>query len=309
MTCDLNQKEYYFNFINRAKVDKYNYSNKVTELTENINASKSLIVENIVAIEALLGKPLSPRREITDELVDAEESLYQLTMRCLRDNDNPDDRRLLITLARYCKLIKSRTNYNKLLSLCDNRVNVTYAQYRAILETYYETVNRNLLQGFGYRYNNGLGVISINRYKLRDDVGKVVDFSATRKAKKELLDKGLKPYDKAEAKLYEEKGIPYDGVEYVKYRKGSYYYEISLSDSKIYSSRNIEFYKDKKLGKFKGMSYEELAAICNTDEEVYNLQVDTTVKLNVILIKHPEYYYKFIRNVEESRYKYRKNNR
>lgn len=309
MTCDLNQKEYYFNFINKAKVDKYKYSTKLKELTEGINAAKQFITENIEAIETLIRHPLTPRREMIDEVVDNEDYLYQLSLRCLRDEENPDNRRLLITLARYCNLLKSRIKYNKLLELCDDRVNVTYKQYRDIVERYYDGVNKALLNGFGYRYNNGLGVISINRYKLREDINKIVDYSATRKAKQELLDKGLKPYDKAEAELYANKGIPYDGVEYVKYKRGSYYYEMTLSDCKIYSSANIQFYKDKKLGKFKGMSYKDIAAICKTDDDIYNLQVDTTVKLNIILIKHPEYFYKFIRNVEESKYKYRKNNR
>lgn len=310
MTCDVNKKEYYFNFISKAKTDKTNYSNKIEELTNDINTVKPLIIEKIKDIESLLNSSITARGEIVHELVDDEDSLYQLTMRRLRDEENPTNRQLLIMLARYCRLIKSRSNYRKMLKLCDDRANVTYSQYRDIVDKYYNQVNIALLQGFGYRYGHGLGVVSINRYKLRDDVHKVVDFAATRKAKKELLDKGLKPYDKHDAELYAKQGIPYDGVEYVKYKKGSYYYEITLSDCKIYASKSIQFYKDKKLlDKFKGMSYEELAAICNTDEEIYNLQVDTTVKLNIILIKHPEYFYKFIRNVEESKYKYRKNNR
>lgn len=309
MTCDLNKKEYYFNFINKAKIDKYRYSNKIKELSENIKAAKYIIFENIEDIETLLGQQITTRREIVDEIIDNDNYLYQLAFRKLRYEDNPNNRKLLITVSRYCNLIKSKIKYNKLIKLCDLRVNVSYKDFRDIIEKYYNGVNKAILNGFGYEYNNGLGVLSINRYKLPENVDKVVDFSSTRKAKLELLEKGLKPYDKSEAELYAAKGIPYDGVEYTKYKRGSYYYEITLSNCKIYSTANIQFYKDKKLGKFKGMSYEDIAAICKTDDDIYNLQVDTTVKLNAILIKHPEYFYKFIRNVEESKYKYRKDNR
>ena len=63
-------------------------------------------------------------------------------------------------------------------------------------------VHKALLDGHAYRFSHGIGDLMINYWKYVDGVrGKIVDWNATNKRKKEILDAGLKLYDKEEAEI------------------------------------------------------------------------------------------------------------
>ena len=53
------------------------------------------------------------------------------------------------------------------------------------------------------------------------------------------------------------------------------------------------------------MSYQDMAdQLCNNLDDIVNLNVDIKYKLNILLYKYPEKYLNFVRNAEQSKYKY-----
>ena len=105
---------------------------------------------------------------------------------------------------------------------------LTYRQYCNILRTfYYEVHKQMILNGYGYVLEGCFGWICFNRVIINGEV-KMIDFAATNKKKKELIAKGLKPYNEKEAKWCKDNHIPYDGVDYKVYKNDECWYEYCL---------------------------------------------------------------------------------
>ena len=66
----------------------------------------------------------------------------------------------------------------------------------------------------------------------------MIDFAATNKKKKELIAKGLKPYNEKEAKWCKDNHIPYDGVDYKVYKNDECWYEYCLLGCRLTKLRS-----------------------------------------------------------------------
>lgn len=307
MTADIKLKEYYSEYIAKAKTDCYSYTNKLKELEETKNDLELYFKNNKQTINDI-SKEYNLNFDYTNMSLNDFNNLYHNKLsKLLVRIDNPNHRQELIQISKYCRCMDNINDYKDKLDIANNRSIVSYTKYRQLVELYYNRVQRCLLEGFGYKFQHGLGIISINRWKSRNEHDRV-NFAETRKAKLKLIAEGKKPWDNEEAKLYEAKGIPYDGIKYTVYDNNKIYYQLELQNSNVFNDRTLKYYKEKNTTTYRGMSYNDIANTCKSDEDIYNLKVDLMTKLQISLIKHPERFLKFVRDAEQDKYKFRKNN-
>ena len=74
-------------------------------------------------------------------------------------------------------------------------------------------------------------------------------------------------------------------------------YLIRFKDSKMIKDKFLQYEHTEYLAnKYRGMSYKQIAdTVCNTIEDIYNLQLDIRYKLNILLYKYPEKCLNFMR--------------
>ena len=146
----------------------------------------------------------------------------------------------------------------------------------------------------------------INYYKIDNPTKQKIDFAATNKRKKELLEKGIKLYDEKEADWYRARNIPYDGVDYRVYIDKKFFYDINFVNSSIFGKKELDYQRTEYVhAKFRGLSYQEIAdKYCNDIDDIVNLNVDIKYKLNIYLYKYPEKHNNFVRNDEQSNLNY-----
>ena len=67
--------------------------------------------------------------------------------------------------------------------------------------------------------------------------------------------------------------------------------------SKMIKDKFLQYEHTEYLAnKYRGMSYKQIAdTVCNTIEDIYNLQLDIRYKLNILLYKYPEKCLNFMR--------------
>ena len=166
-------------------------------------------------------------------------------------------------------------------------------------------VHKTLLDGHAYRFSHGIGDLMINYWKYVNGVrSKIVDWNETNKRKKEILDAGLKLYNKEEAEIYKIRGLKYDGIPYVVYKDNKEYYDIELVNCKSFSKKNIKFKHANYIpAKFRQKTPNEIANQFNSVNEIAVQDLGIRHKLIVSLEKDPTLYLKYIRNVEAVRQK------
>ena len=152
------------------------------------------------------------------------------------------------------------------------------------------------------RYEIGDLVINFWRYrdKPRDTY---VDWNATRLKKQEIIDAGLKPYDKEEAEIYKIRGLKYDGIPYVVYKTNKEFYEIQLINNGTHSYSAIKFkYANYINRELRGKDAKQLNSECKTVDDIFNLKLGLRSKLLVYLEREPNASFKYIRNVNQQKY-------
>ena len=185
---------------------------------------------------------------------------------------------------------------------------IKFNTYRKYITAYYNKVHKCVLEGMGYKFSYGIGTYVINHWKL--DTTRIkhkihLDYAATNAKKKELISKGIKLYDDKEAAWYAARHIPYDAVDYRVYKEDTNWYEFTFIKSSIFRSSNLDYQRTEYVAsKYRGMSYIQMAnQLCNTLDDIYNLQVDIKYKLNILLYKYPTKYLNYVRNAEQCKYK------
>lgn len=309
MTPDVTIKDYYLQFIHNAKTDIAEYNKNL----ENIKLIKedlyNYLFEHIEDIKNKFNIVLtSYDKEWNNKIYNSSECLYNATIKKLSIISETTDRNLLFQITKYCNILRNENKYNKLILIANNRKDIKFATYRKYVTAYYVKVHKCVLEGMGYKFNYGIGIYVINHWKL--DPKRIknkphIDYVATKAKKKELIEKGIKPYDDKEAAWYAARRIPYDGVDYRVYKESTSWYEFTFIKSNIFRSSNLEYKRTEYIAlKYRGMSYTQMAEqLCNTLEDIYNLQVDIKYKLNILLYKYPIKYLNYIRNAEQCKYK------
>lgn len=197
--------------------------------------------------------------------------------------------------ANYQKSIHDTENdikhYNKLLGL-------SLKDYTEMLRLFYTEVHKKLiLEGKGYAFGEHIGWICVNRIVLKNRK-KMVDYAATKKREKELIEKGIRIYNKEEAEWCKANGIEYIAEDKRVYKDNEYCYEIPLIDCKLPKAWDLKLtMSDYRHSKYKGKTNDDLIKECNGDiNKICELQVDLKCKVTLCDKADKLLYTKFIRN-------------
>lgn len=306
MLPDIKIKEFYLRYVFNAKRDVEKYKN----LLEEIINHKSLLYSQIESYKDKIlinyNIDLNSYYEWINKTYNKDKDLYNDIIKILKHIDDNEDRSILLNIIKYTFKLKEEFNTNRLIIIAKKREKLTLKEYKAIVHKYYMQVHKCLLEGFGYKYQGGIGTYLINYYKLNYKTKPVIDYAETNKRKKELLEKGYKLYDEKEAAWYAARNIPYDGKEYRVYLDKKFYYDFDFINSNIFKKKELDYKRTEYVhAKLRGMSYQDMAdKLCNNIDDIVNLNVDIKYKLNILLYKYPETYLNFVRNAEQSKYKY-----
>lgn len=300
MIPDIKIKDYYLQFINDAKVDIHRYNEKIKQLKELKESYIKDINDNIDNIKKYIKIDLDNyTKEWVEKTYNPTESLYQYLIVYLRKySNNNDAKKYLITLIKYCNVLRNINTYTKSIALASKRRALPLKEYKNYVYKYYCKVHKCILEGNAYRFNNGIGTLIINYWKLQK-FKPTIDYSLTKKRKLEIIAKGLRPYDVEEAKMYKAKGIPYDGVKYEVFRDATHYFDIGIFDSKICHHRAFRFQVSKSINhKFRSLGDNGLAEKYKTIDEISKLQVDIRHKINILINVDKTKYLNYVRTTE-----------
>lgn len=309
MVPDIEIKHYYRKYLEDANSDitKFQEAYEVTVALKN--DTRRFISEHKDFISSNVGIVLRDyKTEWTLGQYDSKELLVKEVTHKIEQYKDGDERIALLQLTKYCELLKKCRTLATSIKLAEKRANLTFGKYREYVAKFYQYgVQKCCIEGYAYHYGYGLGDLLISRWKF-DNTNKIkknfIDYKATNAAKAKLIAEGKTPYSKKMAEVYKLKGIKYDGVPYVVYRKDSVFYDIRMHNNRYVASRNIEFEHVEHIhNKLRGKSYEQIAEECGTRESVLNLRCDIRCKLTIYNMVDKTAYLKYIRNVEQCKYK------
>lgn len=307
MIVEVDIKDYYKAFIDNANSDIKKYQEERETNHKLLLSTKKYINNYILYINHQFNINLKENFPISwnEEKYCKDEHLSDI-IKIELDNAVGEDRIIVLQLLRYSELLKFIYDCDKKIKLAADRSKITPKQYKEYIKKYYmQAVHKTLLDGHAYRFSYGIGDIMINYWKYVNGVrSKIVDWAATRKRKQEILDAGLKVYDKEEAEIYKIRGLKYDGIPYVVYKDNKEYYDIEIANCKSFSKANIKFKHANYIPyKFRQKSPAEIASQFNTVDEIAVQDLGIRHKLVVSLEKDPSIYLRYIRNVEAVRQK------
>ena len=307
MIVEIDIKDYYKAFIDNANSDIEKYQEEINVNHKLLISTKDYIEKYILYINLQFNINLKENFNISwnEETYSEDEHLTDTINARLKDAVG-EDRIILLQLLRYSELLKFIDDCNKKIELANNRSKITPKKYKEYLKKYYmQSVHKALLDGHAYRFSHGIGDLMINYWKYVNGVrSKIVDWNETNKRKQEILNAGLKLYDKEEAEIYKIRGLKYDGIPYVVYKTNNEYYDIELVNCKSFSKNNIKFKHANYIPtKFRKRTPEDIANQFNSVDEIAVQDLGIRHKLIVALEKDPSIYLKYIRNVEAVRQK------
>ena len=307
MIVEVDITDYYKAFIDNANSDIEKYQEERKTNYDLLISTKQYIEKYILYINHQFNINLKENFPISwnKEKYCNDEHLTDIINIELKDTVG-EDRIILLQLLRYSELLKFIYNCDKKIELANNRSKITPKQYKEYIKKYYmQSVHKTLLDGNAYRFSHGIGDLMINYWKYVNGVrGKIVDWNATNKRKKEILDAGLKLYDKEEAEIYKIRGLKYDGIPYVVYKTNNEYFDIELVNCKSFSKKNIKFKHANYIpAKFRKRTPEDIANEFNSVDDIAVQDLGIRHKLVVSLEKDPTIYLRYIRNVEAVRQK------
>ena len=204
----------------------------------------------------------------------------------------------LFDLLQLAKLQKEVYDKRKEMAVCDRALLLSLNDYIELLRTFYTEVHKKLiLEGTGYRLEEPIGWICINRCKLINPRPRI-DYALTKKKRRELQDAGKRVYNKVEADWCKENNIEYNAEHDLVFRTNEYCYEIPLIGCKLENGSLYEFQtSDYRHCSIRGKSNDTLAKECNNDlNKICELKVDIRTKLNICNEVDKTLYTNFIRN-------------
>lgn len=190
-------------------------------------------------------------------------------------------------------------------------INITLKEYNEILRIYYTEVHKKIiLEGQGYSFSNGIGWICVNRCVI-DKRSPMLDYAATKKKEKELIEKGERIYNKEEAEWCARNGIEYDGKDKRVFVCNEYCYQIPLIDCKLPGSNHLKLeigdYRHRSL---RGKTNDDIIEMCNGDtRKICELPLDLKTKVTLCDKADKILYTKFIRNEAQKPITFSKTNR
>lgn len=303
MIIQIDIKDYYKAFINNANSDIEKYQEEYDTNHKILKTSKEYVSKFILYTASQFNIRLNEDFPNTwiNEKYDKDEHLKELIDINLTDAVG-EDRIILLQLLRYNETLKYCHECLRRIELAKNRSKIKLKDYKEYLRKYYmQAVHKAMLNGYAYRFGYGIGDLMINYWKYVNGVKKkIVDWNATNKRKQEILNAGLKPYDKDEAEIYKIRGIKYDGIPYVVYKTNTEYFDIELWNCKYKGNGKLRFKHSNYIPyKFRGKSVEELANMFSSIDEIAVQDLGIRHKLITCVEKDPTLYLKYIRNVDK----------
>ena len=190
-------------------------------------------------------------------------------------------------------------------------INLNLKQYTEILRSYYTEVHKKLvLEGEGYAFSGDLGWICVNRCVI-DKKHPMLDYAATKKREKELIEKGERIYNKEEADWCLRNGIEYKAKDKRVFICNEYCYQIPLLDCKLPNARSLDFkVADYRHRELRGKTNDDLINLCNNDiKKICELSLDLKTKVTLCDKVNKHLYIKFIRNENQKPFTFTKANR
>lgn len=300
MIADINIRDYYNLYIENANKDLQNYTHLLHLNRINKGHARDYIKDNINIYEDRFSINL---KEYTIEWVagvyNPSEKLYNVAYHLFIKSQDSQDNVHLTQLIKYCQSIKNVYYCELHIKEAKTRTTVLYKDYHAIVRKYYTKVQEALLEGYGYHFTKGLGDMYIARFHANKKK-KICDFDATNKKRQEILNKGLKLYDKNEAEYYKVNGWKYDGVPYIVYQNIEHIYKIKITNANNIGTKKINLEHIEYVNtNFRNKGFKQIASEITERNEIYTLPCDIKTKLNIILEFDKTQYVKFIRSTKD----------
>lgn len=304
-------RDFYIKFIDNANTDSIVYRYK---LNDAILSQKNLIRyirKNIHSYEEIFNLNLNKYKvEWVERHFTTKYSLKNAVIKILKSTNDVDNKNMLVQLLKYCETLSQIHEYENLILASDKRKELTLAQYKDYIQTYYKTVLNQALQGFGYEFSNKIGTYIINAYRPKG--GKTKDIQKTIDNYHKLKAQGDYVLTYSDKCWYDARKIPYEFVDYTVYNNADYEYKFEIIRTKLHYIRKVyvipPIYSTTK--NYKNMSIDEIAEkYCKTEEDIYNMVADPNFKIKLLLKLKPEVYKRYLNNETETKNKYRKNYR
>lgn len=190
--------------------------------------------------------------------------------------------------------------YNKILSI---KVN----EYTFYLRTFFNEVHKKMIiNGYAYRFGNGLGDVIINRVRLHKKTRPRINWAETKKNRAEIIARGGKLYNKEEAEWCEKNGIKYEAEQDLVFLNNEYFYEVFMTNQMYKNAYSCSFTpQDYRSVDVRGKSNAQLIEECDRDlNKICELPVDMKTKLHMCVEVDKMLYTNFIRNEGQTSYKY-----
>lgn len=217
----------------------------------------------------------------------------------------------LYDLFKYAELSKSIHLLEKQIEVYNRILDLNIKMYKKILKTFYDEVHRRMIvNGEGYAFTGRLGWICINRCVLKKPKT-MLDYQGTKRKEKELIEKGIRIYNKEEAEWCQKNGIKYEAEDKRVYRTVEYCYEIPLLCCRLPQGTKLKLKTSNWThNDLRKKSDDELINIGNKDKnDICKLDIDLRTKLKLCEKIDSMLYTKFIRNENQDSYIYTPANR
>lgn len=286
----------------KAKADLIYVSNKLSIYKKVLQANYNKLIK-------IFNIDLNEYDEYTSYSSSTGDRLMSTCVGIAKTNRYKDvDIELIYKLINFTKNVVKLNEIKKNIKLYEKLKTLSVSKYENIIKLYMFKVHKHLLEGSLVRFAHGIGDFLINRIDNKIYASRpTVDYRATNIARKKLIDEGLLPYNKQDAEYYASKRINYNGVPYVIYKTDDRYnYELINILSAIPNRYRFKFYKtDYFPFAYRGKTYNDIYNDIKSKEDIYNLNTDINVKLNMLLRFSPSNYIKFIRNDKQEIYNHR----
>lgn len=288
MLAQVSYVEYYNNFKLNVRAERVALHKRSQELEVIIDEKHDILKSNIEKYKKLFNLDLNNYIEFTEERLDNTDRLINFC-------NNLSMKEEYIPVKKYFNYIKKYVNDIEELKECRRRIliltkalSLNNRDYVRVLKKYYDKVSEIVLNGQGYKYRGGVGILSVEKKKFPKD-HRLIDMAKSAQLKKEITEAGLKPYKKSEAELYAAKGMPYDGIEYLVPLTKAFYYRFVFRNA----HGHIIFYEKHTTlsngdGKTKFRTYSAIAKNTKTEQEFYKLPFSFKIKLLSLLAKYPQ---------------------
>jgi len=301
VSADITYKDYYNRFIEHSKSKLAKVNEELEKIQDVIDNTYQYLYPRRGEIRHTLGLTLDNYIvEFVNKEYNPLKALQNKVNYIYNKKRNDSNRHLVVSLLNYCQALERK---NKVLDdkrIAEIKVNMTYTKYQEYVFDYYCKVHEVLLMGEGYKFTNGIGVISINRFKITKRPIRI-DIKTTNENRKRILKNGGELYDDAIGEWCKEHNIEYNASKYKVNQIVSHVYRIYINETDRTWKTKISFWCTNYINaKYRCSTYQEIVdKYCNTLEDIFRLQVSIDIKVKLLLIKFPGYYVNFIRDVDK----------